>query len=515
MGDVCLVSMATLGRAKSTIVPHWILWLAGYIEQKGYSVDVVDVKSNVNRNFSERENERIFRETVERVTASRSPLVGLSGFTEDYWNLIKLAKEIKQRSDAKIIVGGIHATVSPGDFFIKEDSPFDAAVVGDGEVPLTDIIKAEKNGAYSWEKIGGLIFRNGKGVVRTTPQSVFPSLDNMAIHPYHKLDMNFYLQPQQFLLRSIYLSGIHVFTARGCPYGCTFCANSKKRVRYRPIDSVIGEIKYLKEKYDIDGFYIHDDTFTIKSGRVIEFCEKLIDLKYRFVWGMEGRVNQFPDKVFRVLKRSGCIQIDLGVESGSQESLDRMKKGITVKDTEEIFRRCHSENIRTYANILINTPEETEEDVRKTIALMENIKATVYGICVTTPYPGTEIYDHYVRPPLFVEEYQLYEDYKTYTSIVDPRFHMAAHGLNIEELSEKLGRRFMLNRSWQIISLHPFYLRVLFTSKRKSQYLSLFAFRLFRKLRNLFRKYLTRLPAQGEAPSNGTWHETCKSSEAR
>jgi len=502
MADVCLVSMTTLGRAKSTIVPHSILWLAGYIEQKGYSVDVVDVKSNVNGDFSEREKERVLRETVERVTRSRSPLVGLSGFTEDYWNLVKLAKEIKQRSDSKIIVGGIHATVCPEDFFIKEDSPFDAAVVGDGEVPLTNLIEAEKNGAYSWEKISGLVFRSGKNVVRTASQSVFPSLDNRPIHPYHKLDMNFYLQPQQFLLRSIYLVGIHVFTARGCPYGCTFCANSRKKVRYRPIDSVIGEIKYLKEIYDIDGFYIHDDTFTIKSDRVIEFCEKLMDLKYRFVWGTEGRVNQFPEKVFRVLKRSGCIQIDLGVESGSQESLNRMKKGITVKDTEEMFRRCRSENIRTYANILINTPEETEEDVRKTVELMGNIKATVYGICVTTPYPGTEIYDQYVRPPLSVEEYQLYEDYKTYTSIVDPRFRMAAHALNIEELSKKLGRRFMLNRTWKIISLQPFYLKALLMSKRKSKYLSIFIFRLFRRLRNLFRKYLRRLPAQGKVASN-------------
>lgn len=492
MADVCLVSMPTLGRAKSTIVPHWILWLAGYIEQRGYSVDVVDVKSDVNGGFFEREKERVFRETVERVTALRPPLVGLSGFTEDYWNLVKLAAEIKRRIHAKIIAGGVHATISPEDFFIKEDSPFDAAVVGDGEEPLTNIIEAEKNGAPSWEKIGGLVFRNGKSIIRTKPQSVFPSLHNMPIHPYHKLDMNFYLQPQQFLLRSIYLSGIHIFTARGCPYGCTFCANSRKQVRYRPIDSVIEEIKYLKEKYDIDGFYIHDDTFTIKSNRVIEFCEKLMDLKYQFVWGMEGRVNQFPDKVFRVLKRSGCIQIDLGVESGSQESLDRMKKGITVRDTEQIFHRCRSEKIRTYANILINTPEETEEDVRKTIQLMEKIKATVYGICVTTPYPGTEIYEQYVRPPLTVEEYHLYANYKTYRSIVDPRFRMSAHRLNIEELVETLSRRFMLNRSWQIISLHPRYLKAILLSKRKSQYLSILMFRLLRKLRTLLIRCLPR-----------------------
>ncbi len=492
MADICLVSMPTLGRAKSTIVPHWILWLADYIEKQGHSVDVVDVKSCVTADYTEKEKERVFQETVKKTIASGSLLIGLSAFTEDYQNVMKLAGEIKKRSSAKIIVGGIHATILPEDFFAGDDSPFDAAVVGDGEVPLTRIIEAEKNGTSSWEKIDGLVFRKGKDLVQTAPQTAFPSLEGMSRHPYHKLDMDFYLQPQQFLLRSIYLSGIHIFTARGCPYHCTFCANSGRKVRFRPLDSVIEELRFLKETYDIDGFYIHDDTFTIKNDRVIEFCEGLMDLKYRFVWGMEGRVNQFSDKVFQSLKKSGCIQIDFGVESGSQEALDRMKKGIKVEDTVEVFRRCRAEKIRTYANILINTPEETEEDVRKTINLMENIKASTYGICVTTPYPGTEIYDRYVKPPLTVEEYQLYRDSKSYVSIVDPRFRLAAHNLNIEELSAKLGRRFMLDQGWQIFSLYPSYLKALLKSRRKAQYISIFIFRLFRKLRNLFKKYLHR-----------------------
>jgi radical SAM superfamily enzyme YgiQ (UPF0313 family) len=472
------------------IVPHWILWLAGYVEHKGYGVDVIDVKSNVNTGYSGKETERVFQETVERVIASRSPLIGLSAFTEDYRDVMKLAEEIKRRSSTKVIVGGIHATIAPEDFFVREDAPFDAAVVGDGEIPLVKLIEAEKGGMISWEEINGLVFREGSNIIRTAPQSAGPALDDMPIHPYHKLDMNFYLQPQQFLLRSIYLSGVHIFTARGCPYDCTFCANRKRKVRFRPLESVIEELRFLKETYDIDGFYIHDDTFTIKNNRVIEFCERLMGLKYRFVWGMEGRVNQFPDNVFRALKKSGCIQIDFGVESGSQESLNRMKKGIKIHDTEEVFRRCRAEKIRTYANILINTPEETEEDVRKTVDLMENIKATTYGICVTTPYPGTEIYDRYVKPPLTVEEYQLYSDEKTYVSIVDPRFHMAAHSLNIEELSAKLSRRFMFDKSWQIFSLHPSYLNVLLRSKRKVQYLSVFIHRLFRKLRNTAIRFL-------------------------
>lgn len=489
MADICLVSMPKLGRARSTIVPHWILWLAGYVERKGYSVDVVDVKRDVNSVDSEKEENDVFQETVERAVASGPLFVGLSAFTEDYLYTMKLAGEIKRKCSAKIVVGGIHASVAPEDFLVREDSPVDVAVIGDGEVPLTRLIEAEKRGAIPWEEIEGLVFRKNGAVVRNRPQSAEPALDDMPIHPYHKLDMRFYLQPQQFLLRSIYLSGVHIFTARGCPYGCTFCANSRKKVRFRPLASVIEELRFLRETYSIDGFYIHDDTFTIKNDRVLEFCDMLMGLKDRFVWGMEGRVNQFPDDLFRALKRSGCMQIDFGVESGSQESLDRMKKGITISDTEEVFRRCRSEGIRTYANILINTPQEKEEDVRKTVDLMEKIKATTYGICVTTPYPGTKIYDDYVKPPLTVEEYRLYNDNRTYVSIVDPRFRLAAHDLNIEELSARLGRRFMINRGWHIFSLQRSYLIAILKSKRRGQYISIFMFRLLRKLRNLANRF--------------------------
>ena len=183
MADICLVSMPTLGRAKSTIIPHWILWLAGYVEQKGYDVDVVDVKSDLRSDDTEQETERIFHETVERTVASGSPLIGLSAFTEDYPDVLKLATEIKRRSRTKIIVGGIHASTSPDDFFLREDSPFDAAVVGDGEIPLAQLAEAERNGTESWENIDGLVFRKGDKVVRTHPQTKELTLEEMPIHP--------------------------------------------------------------------------------------------------------------------------------------------------------------------------------------------------------------------------------------------------------------------------------------------------------------------------------------------
>jgi radical SAM superfamily enzyme YgiQ (UPF0313 family) len=203
---------------------------------------------------------------------------------------------------------------------------------------------------------------------------------------------------------------------------------------------------------------------------------------------MEGRVNQFPEKLFSLLKRSGCIQIDFGVESGSQESLNRMRKGIKVEHTEDVFHQCYCARIRTFANILINTPEETEDDVNQTISLMEKIKASEYGIGITTPLPGTEIYQQYVKPPLTIAEYEKYKKRQTYISIVDPRFHMAVHDLDMSHLLMELQDRFVNNKRWKFFSLQPIYLKAILKSKRKSQYFSIFFFRLFRRLKNIIKQ---------------------------
>ena len=115
--DVCLVSNPSLGRARSTIVPHWILWLAGHLERQGYGVDIVDVKCPVNAPGTPQEEERLLSETLARVAASRAPIVGLSGFTGDFRALAVLAWEIKRRRNVKIVVGGIPATIAPEDCF--------------------------------------------------------------------------------------------------------------------------------------------------------------------------------------------------------------------------------------------------------------------------------------------------------------------------------------------------------------------------------------------------------------
>lgn len=486
--DVCLVSNPALERAKSPVVPHWILWLAGHLERGGHVVGVADVKSDPAAEPTELESARVVDETLERLRGDRPRWVGLSGFTEEFHGLVALARRIREVTGARIVVGGAHATVAPEDYFVGAAAgSVDVAVVGDGETPLSLLLSCGDAGPDAWSAIPGLVYADGGRLVRTPGGAAAADLSPMGPLPYHLLDGAHYFRPQQMLTRWVYLSGVHVFTARGCPYRCTFCANSGRRVRYRPLEAVVAELSGLKESHGIDGFYIHDDTFAIRTARVLEFCSRLRDSGLRFAWGMEGRVDQLPDEVCAALRASGCIQVDFGVESGSQAALDRMCKGTTVADAEGVFDRCRRHGLRTFANFLLNTPGETAEDIRQTERLMERLRADAYGICLTTPYPGTQIYARHVVPPLAPPEYRLYEGSRSYSRIVDPRFRLGDPEVDVEREYARLCAKYMAGGRWKIATARPAYLRALLSSRRKGEYARLFAFRFGRRLRTALR----------------------------
>ena len=201
--------------------------------------------------------------------------------------------------------------------------------------------------------------------------------------------------------------------------------------------------------------------------------------KLNMFWGLETRVNLLTEDMIKRLKETGCIQIDFGVESGSQDSLNRMNKKIKVEETKKIFALCRQYGLRTFANIMFNTPEETEEDVKETIDLMKEIKATVYGTNLTLPLLGTKIYDDYVNPKLTTNEYVLFEDEDMYRTIKDKRFRLAKHNIDLAKLKPKVMVRFMFFKSIIDLTTNKLYWKTLIYSKRRKQYLNEILYNLF------------------------------------
>jgi anaerobic magnesium-protoporphyrin IX monomethyl ester cyclase len=483
--DVLLVSPPS--RRYSPYLPIGLLYLSSFLEKQGLSTKILyftmELRNSLlyvaDRLINRGNSKDRFRDYIIEETLRNKPLaVGLSCCTTEYSWTMNIAKEIKANTGTKVIVGGIHAALKPEDFIYKF-SPVDFVVIGEGETPLAQLIYCLK-GHKPLSSVSHIGYLGENGLPVLGGCNIEPDISGFPWPDYSKVDMGYFLKPSDKHIRNILLSGVEIFTSRGCPYGCEFCANnflgqessSSTRVRNRNIDQVIEELKFLKKNYAIDGFYILDDCFLLSKSRVADFCEKLINSRLKLVWAAETRVNLLNDEsLLKLMKKAGLVQFDFGVESGSPAMLEEIRKGITVEQTRKAFELCRKNNIRSFANIMFNLPGETENDVMLTENLLDEIKPTVVSMMLTVPYLGTKIYDKYVSPKLSPVEYDIYNK-DAFSAIPDKRFFLAHHSLDFTSLLTRLyGKYNKLSRS---ICSSPDYWAAILRSRRFSDYLLLF-----------------------------------------
>ena len=391
--------------ARSYYMPFYFLYLAGYLEKYGFSVEIV----NPNRKHAQ-DN---IREILDKIRAKNPRFIGLAAFVTDFNIIETLAAEIKKLSSAFLLVGNAHPSVAPEDF-LYENSPFDIVVRGEGELTVRQIL-SEYGKSVDLSNIPGIAYFEN-GVIKITRNRELMDLAECGIPAYHKIDMSWYQKPTKFVIRRLATSAAVIYTGRGCPFHCSFCAsntvwsaNDRKLgaplVRKRPLTQVMEELRLLQDKYGFDFFYILDDTFGIKEDDISSFCKVYKESGLTMLWAAETRVNCIKNEaIVKMLKESGCIQLDFGVETGSPKLLKVIHKGTTVEQTIKAFSLCRKYGIRTFANILLNLPAEDEEDLALTRKLLGRIKPTYTSVGITQPYPGTDIYKM-LDKPIFKQDY--------------------------------------------------------------------------------------------------------------
>jgi anaerobic magnesium-protoporphyrin IX monomethyl ester cyclase len=370
--------------------PTGILCLSNYLESVRIPNTIVDSQLSPRKVGPAARMELV----VEAVRRLEPRVVCFSSTHKEFDEVVALNDAVgKLNKGIKTIVGGSQPTYRSSDFL---DNGFDYVCVGEGEKTLAEFAAEALNGTCAWDKIDGLIYRE-RGRIMANQRRRLMSGDELNVHvfpAYDKIDRR-YFDYNVEIIRGLPVRGALLLTTRGCPYDCSFCGCNAifgRSLRFRPLESIDEELTRLKNRFRVEGIWIVDDTFTVNKNHVGGVAELL--KKHGMIWGCQSRVDTIDRPTMDILKRCGCVQVDFGVESGSQRILDDIiGKRTKIDEVRNAFSLAREFDIRTLANFMIGLPTETKEDLEATKRLAKAIKADVYVFSIATPLPGTRLYE--------------------------------------------------------------------------------------------------------------------------
>lgn len=336
--------------------------------------------------------------THERILANlrdyQPRFVGLYSTTFGWDRAIKTASDIKKIiKDVFIAVGGPYPIAVKGECLKKADD-IDAVVTGEGEITVVELL-ARLDEGRSLSGVDGIAYRQNGDIKQNPARKLIDNLDSVPFPARELLgDPDKYIPaPAAYRKTPVAL----VITSRGCDRKCIFCfqidKTRKNKIRYRSIDNVLDEIELcLGQGYKEIKFI--DDTLCADYKRALALAEGIIERKLDFTWFASAVVNQVDEPLLRAFKKAGCWAILFGAESGVQKNLNVIKKGITLKQTQEAVSMAKKAGLTVFTSFMFGIPGETFEDGLKTIQFACDLNPHFANFHALTPFPGCELYDH-------------------------------------------------------------------------------------------------------------------------
>lgn len=411
--------------------PLGLGYISSYMKSKGHDVLILDP-----------EMQGITEDGLYDIINREDPgIIGLSSVTPNFSLACRMAKKIKSVSDAVIVYGGIHASTF-SDRIIQNHPEFDIVVYGEGEETMAELAEVIRSNSYSPERlkqIKGICFRDSGSVNKTPARRYIEDVDTFPFPDRDSIDLDVYKATGHIGVSS---KVANVLTSRGCPARCTFCESFLTmgyKFRAHSAGYVLSELKQLKEKYGVEQVVFNDDTFTINYDRVKTICEGLINNNYNMKWFCFARVNTIRDiEMLRLMKAAGCVQINFGVETGDEDMMKSIKKGITLDQARKAFKLAHKAGIKTSAGFIFGFPGETRETIERTIKFAVELNPDVALFNVLVPFPGSETFQSFPELHGKIDDTDFWDSFKTASAGGDPVIELP--GLTKEDLKKAIVR---------------------------------------------------------------------------
>jgi anaerobic magnesium-protoporphyrin IX monomethyl ester cyclase len=360
--------------------------LSAVLKANGVEVLVIDAKyDGIDQNA-----------VIDSIVRFRPQIVGFTAMTHEIVHVASVAAKLKAALPMTLmVIGGAHATVATVRI-LQEFSPFDVAVVGEGEQTMLEIAQEVKMTITKSDQtdvqsdrlrlIDGIAWRSGSNVITNKDRQLITELDSLPFPDYDHIKRKIETYP--------------IYSSRGCPNNCIFCCRILgNKIRVRSPNNVIDEMKHAINKYRPKLIDFADETFTFPKERTHLICDLIIQerLNKDIEWIAQSRVTLVDQELFSKMKKAGCVNVDFGVESGDPETLKRIKKGITPLDASNAISAAKKAGLKTGSYFIIGHPFETPETIRETIRFATKLNTDTVSFGIMVPYPGTEIYEMATR----------------------------------------------------------------------------------------------------------------------
>ncbi|MBI2054298.1 MAG: B12-binding domain-containing radical SAM protein [Candidatus Staskawiczbacteria bacterium] len=416
--------------------PIGLLYIYSYLKNtQKYNVSFCDM--NIEMKFLSKKN---LEDTIKDLMELNKPdLVAVSALyytsREIFHNISKKIKEID--SSTIVVLGGHYPTHITN--LALADKNVDFAILSEGEEGMADLIEA-LNTSSGLENVEGIAYVKDGKIIKNDRRRFWQGFLNSKRLPWEDINMEHYFKEgKSFLYRVFDKNTIKLgsMTAtRGCPNQCTFCSSPKffKHVwRFREIESIVDEIKFLKENYGVNTIIFNDENMTVYKDWFLKLMDEFKKLNVRWVVGGGLSVRTINnEEIIKKMIESGIAIFNIAIESGNEETLKKVKKPLTLPEVENVVRL-----IRKYGKgyiigfFIVGFPFETKKDFLDTLEFGGKLDVDWRAYYCFQPFPGIELYDYCLKNNLMKE----YDEEKC----ANYEFHSAAEikyaGYTSEELS--------------------------------------------------------------------------------